>query len=323
MRFPCASHRFAYLHPFGNPNPDSCVIDNPLVALRPVIATASLLDIKNYTRMTSTHFGSFTAEVKDGIFVKTIPFVGNPFPSEMIGALPDRVNSETRIRYPMVRAGYLKNGYASDTSKRGAEPFIRVSWDKALDLIAAELKRVKQQYGNAAIFGGSNGWRNAGKLHDPQKLLKRFLGGFGGFTNEKGGYSWAAAKAIVPRVLGDNNSRTGSLTTYKNIIENTKLIVLWGTTPMKNGDIMRDGGGAHTTRAYWHQIKKAGIETVIINPMADEEEQFLNNPQWIKIRPNTDTAMMLAILTPFTAKGCTTRRSLTNTPSAFQNFLTI
>ncbi len=271
--------------------------------------------------MASTHFGSFTAEVKDGIFVKTIPFAGDPYPSKMVTALPDRVNSDTRIQYPMVRAGYLEKGHLSDTSKRGAEPFVRVSWDKALDLVAAELKRVKQQHGNAAIFGGSNGWRCAGKLHDPQRLLKRFLGGFGGFTNEMGGYSWAAAKAIVPHVLGDHNSRTGSLTTYKNIIENTKLIVLWGTTPLKNGEIMRDGGGAHTTRAYWHQIKKAGIETIIINPMADEEEQFLNNPQWIKIRPNTDTAMMLGVAHTLYSEGLHDEAFLKKYTFGFSKFL--
>lgn len=292
-----------------------------LIALRPVVAAAAISNLENYTRMTSTHFGSFTAEVKDGIFVKTIPFAGDPYPSKMIEALPDRVNSDTRIRYPMVRAGFLEKGHASDTTKRGAEPFVRVSWDKALDLVASELKRVKEQYGNEAIFGGSNGWRNAGKLHDPQKLLKRFLGGFGGFTNGKGGYSWAASKAILPHVLGDQHSRTGKLTTYKNIIENTKLIVLWGTTPLKNGEIMRGGGGEHTTRAYWHQIKKAAIETVIINPMADEEEQFLNHPQWIKVRPNTDTAMMLGMAHTLYSEGLHDEAFLKKYVSGFSKFL--
>ncbi len=161
------------------------VSSTSLIALRPVVAKAAISNLENYTRLTSSHFGSFTAEVKDGIFVKTIPFAGDPFPSKMIEALPDRVNSDTRIRYPVVRAGFLEKGHASDTTKRGAEPFVRVSWDKALDLVASELKRVKEQYGNEAIFGGSNGWRCAGKLHDPQKLLKRFLGGFGGFPRMK------------------------------------------------------------------------------------------------------------------------------------------
>ena len=55
-----------------------------------------------------------------------------------------------------------------------------VSWDEALDLIAGELARVRERYGNPAIFGGSYGWASAGRLHHARTRLHRFLWALGG-----------------------------------------------------------------------------------------------------------------------------------------------
>lgn len=272
------------------------------IALQPVSTLAKISNLDQYTRMTSSHFGSFTAKVKDGKFISVTPYSGDPYPSKMIEAMPDWVNSKSRVRYPSVRKSFLEKGAKSDPTKRGAEPFVRVSWEKAYELVASELKRVKGAYGHKAIFGGSNGWRQAGVLHDPQKLVKRFLAGFGGYTNETGGYSWAASKAILPYIVGDQNSRTGKLTTYNNIIANTKLLVLWGTAPLKNSEIMRGGGGAHTTRMYFKKMAEAGIKTIVINPVATEEVDMLK-ADWIKPRPNTDMAIMLGMAHTLLTKG--------------------
>ncbi|MEJ0071100.1 MAG: hypothetical protein WDO24_22895 [Pseudomonadota bacterium] len=46
----------------------------------------------------------------------------------------------------MVREGWLERGPASK-AQRGGEPFVRWSWDKALDLVAGELARVKTGFG--------------------------------------------------------------------------------------------------------------------------------------------------------------------------------
>ena len=46
-------------------------------------------------------------------------------------------------------------GVGSNRAGRGVEPFVAVSWDEALDLVAAALMRVKETYGNAAIYASS------------------------------------------------------------------------------------------------------------------------------------------------------------------------
>ena len=82
----------------------------------------------------------------------------------------------------MVRKSWLDDGPGGATDLRGAEAFVEVSWETALDLVAAELQRVKRQHGNASIFGGSYGWSSAGRFHHAKTQLQRFLNCHGGFT---------------------------------------------------------------------------------------------------------------------------------------------
>lgn len=60
--------------------------------------------------------------------VKPVPQDKNP--SRIGQSLPDAVTSQTRIRRPAVRAGYLQHGPASREG-RGKEPFVEVSWEVA------------------------------------------------------------------------------------------------------------------------------------------------------------------------------------------------
>lgn len=62
----------------------------------------------------------------------------------MIAGLPDHVHNAARIRYPMVRVDWMRKGHQSDTSQRGDNRFVRVSWDEALDLFYQELERVQK-----------------------------------------------------------------------------------------------------------------------------------------------------------------------------------
>ena len=121
-----------------------------------------------------SHWGAFLAEVEDGRFVGVKPFPRDPDPSPLIEAMPAAVYAPTRVAAPMVREGYLKHGPGS-TDARGRERFVPVSWERALDLAAGELARVKRDHGHAAIMGGSQGWGSAGMFHDARTQTRRFL----------------------------------------------------------------------------------------------------------------------------------------------------
>ena len=74
----------------------------------------------------------------------------------------------------MVRAGWLEGGRASGAG-RGREPFVPVDWERALELVAGELARVRREHGPSAIMGGSQGWSSAGHFHEARGQLRRFL----------------------------------------------------------------------------------------------------------------------------------------------------
>src|SRR5262249_7856623 len=124
-----------------------------------------------------SHFGAFQAEVDNGRMVGVRPFRRDPDPSPLIEALPEAVYSKTRVMRPMVREGYLARGPESRAG-RGRERFVPVSWEHALDLAAAELLRVKQEHGAAAIMGGCEGWGSSGIFHDARTQTRRFLAAF-------------------------------------------------------------------------------------------------------------------------------------------------
>ena len=109
----------------------------------------------------AAHWGAFNAIVRDGRLVGVEPFAGDGNPSPLLETIPSAIYHETRISRPMVRQGFLEHGFGSDRAGRGAEPFVAVSWDRALDLAAAELARVKREHGNQSIFA-SSGWASAG-----------------------------------------------------------------------------------------------------------------------------------------------------------------
>ncbi len=66
-------------------------------------------------------------------------------------AVRDRVHSNTRVRFPMVRKGFLASP-EKPQGIRGQDEFVRVSWDEALELIHQQHKRIREAYGPASIL---------------------------------------------------------------------------------------------------------------------------------------------------------------------------
>ncbi|MDA0662232.1 MAG: molybdopterin guanine dinucleotide-containing S/N-oxide reductase [Proteobacteria bacterium] len=241
----------------------------------------------------SSHWGAFTAEVENGRVVGVSPAEGDPYPAEILNAVPSALYHECRVAEPMVRTGWLENGPAGGGTGRGGEPFVPVSWDTALSLVTAELERVKARHGNSAIFGGSYGWSSAGRFHHAKTLLQRFLNGHGGFTAQVHSYSIAAGLAILPHILGDIRGLR-NVTSWRSIAQNAGLFVAFGGIGTKNTQVEPGGAGQHST-AYWlHQLKDAGVEVVSVTPLRDDTPDFVRS-QWLAPRPNTDVALMLGL----------------------------
>ena len=88
------------------------------------------------------------------------------------------------------------------TLGRQHSEFVPGMVERELDLLAGELKRVKDNHGAKAIYGGSYGWSSAGRVHHARSLLRRFLFLGGGCVDQVANYSFGAAQYVLPRVIG-------------------------------------------------------------------------------------------------------------------------
>src|SRR5690349_17522280 len=248
-----------------------------------------------------SHWGAFLAEVKNGRVVGVRPFEHDPDPSPLIEAIPAAVHSPTRIARPMVRQGWLAQGPAHGEG-RGREPFVPISWERALELVAGELARVKREHGHAAIMGGSQGWGSAGIFHDARTQVRRFLSAFGGFIDQASNYSFGAALVFLLHVLGSAQAVTGPLTSWPSIARHTRLMLLFGGANPKNLQVTKGGCGEHPSGGWLAALARAGVEVINVSPIREDGPDAVA-PTWIPIRPNTDTALLLALTHTLIAAG--------------------
>ena len=148
------------------------------------------------TRSHLSHWGAYDAIVEDGQVVSIEPFEHDPDPSPVLDNIVSSSRHPTRIAQPMVRAGWLDDG-PGPSDRRGAEPFVPVSWDELTELLSAELRRVYDDFGASAVYGGSYGWSSAGRFHHAQSHVHRFLNLLGGYTASVDSYSHAAGDVIL------------------------------------------------------------------------------------------------------------------------------
>lgn len=221
------------------------------------------------------------AVVKDGTVVRIVP---DPTPKteEDLDTTPRavpclrgrsqirRVYAPERLKYPMKRVG-----------KRGEGKFERISWDEALDTIADQMKRIKEEYGNEAFYfqyaSGSN-WLGP----DSYSVIPRLMALFGGYVNLYGSYSAAAFQAAVPYSTGTwfNNSADD--------LPNAKLVVMFGDNAVVTGA----GGDGY---GYWvMKAAERGSKIVIIDPIMTDTV-VATQADWVPIHGGTDVAMIAAM----------------------------
>lgn len=240
------------------------------------------------------HWGAFTAVVEDGRLIGCEPFPGDPAPSAMLESIVPSVYSPHRIQRPAVREGFLAHGYRAGGAGRGNERMIEVSWDLALELVAGEITRVEAEHGRSALFGGSYGWSSAGRFHHARSLVRRFYFSGGGAVDQVGNYSWGTAQFLLPHVIGTYQPLTGRVTAWPSILAHAQIFIAFGGLALKNGQVASGGAAQHTQEKWLRRLAASGIAVVNVSPTRGDCPDFLN-AEWLPIRPNTDTAFMLAL----------------------------
>lgn len=248
----------------------------------------------NRDRLTSAHWGTYHVDVSEGRVTGLRPFGPDSDPSPIGQGIAGVLEGPSRITAPMVRKSWLDGSPGTSGHLRGVDSFVEISWAEADRLVAAELKRVIETFGNQAIYAGSYGWASAGRFHHAQGQLKRFLNCIGGYTSSKNTYSFAAAEIVVPHVLGDFRGPLDCTTSWQSIAKHCEFFVAFGGVPLKNGQISQGGLGAHVQKAGVIAAAEAGVEFVNISPLRTDMPPEAR-ATWIAPRPSSDAALMLGL----------------------------
>jgi biotin/methionine sulfoxide reductase len=269
-------------------------------------------------RLHTSHWGAFEAEVEDGTVVAVHPFKQDLDPSPLLANIPDSLKHRARIAQPMVRSGWLDRGPGPD-ERRGAEPFVPVSWTTAIELLQRDLRRVYGEYGGQAVYGGSYGWASAGRFHHAQSQLHRFLNCLGGFVRGQHTYSNGALTVIMPHVVGTMRDFLDRATAWSVIERHTELFVCVGGIPLKNTMVSPGGATRHPNRDHLRAAKARGAEFVLLSPMRDDLPDFVD-AEWLPVVPGSDVAVMLALANVLVDEGLHDRGFLERCCVGFERF---
>lgn len=186
-----------------------------------------------------------------------------------------RIYAPDRLKYPMKRVG-----------KRGEGKFERISWDQALDEIAARLKKTIETHGNEAVYinygTGCTGSVMSDSYAPSTTWLGRLMNCLGGSLNHYGTYSTAQIARALPFTFGGPGVAGNS---FADIV-NSKLVVLFGNNPAAT---RMSGGGQ-----IYDIIKsreKGNARLIVIDPRYTDTASSLAD-EWIPIRPGTDAALV-------------------------------
>jgi anaerobic selenocysteine-containing dehydrogenase len=209
---------------------------------------------------------AWVAHVADGRVVRLTGAQEHPFTR---GALCAKVNfyhertyDPDRLLYPLRRSG-----------PKGSGQFRRVSWDEALDEIAARFLEIAGEWGPEALLPH----QYAGNMGALQRFSLLRLFNRLGASRTSGGLCAAAGAAGLTEV--------GSYLPYDpEDMAHARLILLWASNPLTSG---------HHSWHFIQEARRQGARVIAIDPRRTRTAAQCD--AHLAVRPGTDGALALAI----------------------------
>ncbi len=175
-----------------------------------------------------------------------------------------------RVNYPLKRVG-----------ERGSGKWQRISWEQALDEIAAKLNDLKVQYGPETLA------TSIGAPHTSYWPLHRFMALFGSPNNMGiGQICWNPGILI-------NTLTFGWPIDMELVPNHTACVLLWGVNPAESDNSL-----------LWHTIcefSREGNPLIVVDPRRTRTAERAT--LWLPVRPGTDAYLALGILHVIIAEG--------------------
>jgi anaerobic selenocysteine-containing dehydrogenase len=207
----------------------------------------------------------------------------NPFTEAFVCAkvrgFARHVYGEDRLRHPLARVG-----------DKGEGRFERISWDAALERVAAELRHARDEYGGESIlplcYGGSNGALTQDSVD--ARLFHR-LGASRLARTVCAAPTGKAAEGLYGKMPG----------VALPDIEHARFIVLWGVNP--------SASGIHLVPTI-QRAREQGAKLVVVDPRRTQLARTAD--LHVAPRPGTDVVVALALVDWLFANGRADERFL-------------
>ncbi|MBT3363632.1 MAG: molybdopterin-dependent oxidoreductase [Chloroflexi bacterium] len=211
------------------------------------------------------------AYVKNGHLIKATEDPDDPrkdmlFPTaggcEKLRAAVEVMYHPNRVNFPLKRVG-----------ERGEGKWETISWEQALDEIAAKLQKIVDEHGAEAIAGVKGTMRT-------RNFMPRFFNLLGSPNCTTQGKICSGPIGVLAAAL---NGWYPNRSTYGGVIP--ECILLSGTDP----------GQSWPRQAYvMRECKKKGGKLIVIDPRETAAAKLAD--LWLQPRPGTDAALFLAII---------------------------
>jgi anaerobic selenocysteine-containing dehydrogenase len=186
----------------------------------------------------------------------------------------DRVYSPDRLLYPMRRRAGVPKGPLAQGHE--AEAFERISWDEALDEIAAKLKKIAAEFGPESVlpysYAGTIGKLGYGSMD------RRFFHRLGASQLDRTICSTAGGVALLS-VYGVK------LGTSPQDFAHAGLVIAWGANV--------HGNNVHLW-PFIEEARRRGAKLVVIDPYRTRTAALAD--EHLVINPGTDTALALGMM---------------------------
>jgi trimethylamine-N-oxide reductase (cytochrome c) len=227
-----------------------------------------------------------------------------------------RIYSDRRIKYPLIREDFDPDG-KRNPENRGKSGYKHISWDIALDIVAGEMKRIREAYGPEAIMSRASSHHNWGNVGYRTSTWARFFNLIG-FTDVMDnpdsweGWHWGATHAF------GFFWRLGMPEQYdllEDALKNTDLVVHWGNDPDSTRGIY--GGQESAVWRLW--LRQLGKKQIFIDPFCNYTATILGD-KWIAPRPGTDAALAEAIAHVWLTEGTYDKDYIATRTVGFEEF---
>jgi biotin/methionine sulfoxide reductase len=173
---------------------------------------------------------------------------------------------------------------------------VPMAWDAVLDLLAGELRRVRDDHGPGAVFGGSYGWASAGRFHHAQSQVHRFLNtSIGGYVRSVNSYSSGASTVLLPQILSNYDDLTKRNVSWEQVAEHSEIVVAFGGMALKNSMVAGGSISKHVERGAMARAHDRGCAFVLVSPLRSDLPDEAG-ADWMSLEPGTDAALMMALV---------------------------